>query len=100
MIVMALDHANLFIAHGHSSPEMWAGGFHLYDDPLIFFTRAITHLAAPGFFFLMGAAMILVYGLADKTRLVARTGNDSLGHSRRQFDSAPTVCRKPRVDLG
>lgn len=59
MIVMALDHANLFIAHGHSRPEMWAGNFPTYIDPLTFFTRAITHLAAPGFFFLMGAGMFL-----------------------------------------
>ncbi len=60
MIVMALDHANLFIAHGHSRPEMWAGNFPTYTDPLTFFTRAITHLAAPGFFFLMGAGMLLL----------------------------------------
>lgn len=59
MIFMALDHANLFIAHGHSRPEMWAGGFPTYSDPLTFFTRAITHTAAPGFFFLMGAGMVL-----------------------------------------
>lgn len=59
MIAMALDHANLFIAHGHSRPEMWTGAFPTYTDPLTFFTRAITHLAAPGFFLLMGAGMIL-----------------------------------------
>lgn len=59
IIFMALDHANLFIAHGHSRPEMWVGGFPTYNDPLVFFTRAITHLAAPGFFMLMGAGMVL-----------------------------------------
>lgn len=59
MIVMALDHANLFIAHGHPRPEFWSGSFPSYSDPLAFFTRAITHLAAPGFFFLMGAGMTL-----------------------------------------
>lgn len=59
MIVMALDHANLFIAHGHPRAEMWTGGFPTYNDPLAFLTRAVTHLAAPGFFFLMGAGMIL-----------------------------------------
>lgn len=59
IIFMALDHANLFIAHGHSRPEMWFGGFPTYNDSLIFFTRAITHLAAPGFFMLMGAGMVL-----------------------------------------
>lgn len=59
MIVMALDHANLLIAHGHSRPEMWSGNFPTYTDALTFFTRAITHLAAPGFFLLMGAGMML-----------------------------------------
>ena len=59
MIVMALDHANLFIAHGHPRPEMWTGGFPTYSEPLAFFTRAVTHLAAPGFFWLMGAGMSL-----------------------------------------
>lgn len=59
MLAMALDHANLFIAHGHPRSEMWSGSFPTYTDPLAFFTRAVTHLAAPGFFFLMGAGMIL-----------------------------------------
>ncbi len=59
MIVMALDHANLFIAHGHSRPEMWTGPFPTYSDPVVFLTRAITHLAAPGFFTLMGAGLVL-----------------------------------------
>ncbi len=59
MIVMALDHANLFIAHGHLPAEMWTGSFPNYRDPVAFLTRAVTHLAAPGFFFLMGASMVL-----------------------------------------
>jgi uncharacterized membrane protein len=59
IIVMALDHANAFIAHEHPRPEMWFGSFPTYTDPLPFFTRAVTHLAAPGFFFLMGAGMVL-----------------------------------------
>lgn len=59
MIVMALDHANLFIAHGHPTPEFWSGSFPTYSDSFAFFTRAVTHLAAPGFFFLMGAGMTL-----------------------------------------
>lgn len=67
MIVMALDHANLFIAHGHSRPEMWFGAFPNPTDPLTFFTRAITHLAAPGFFFLMGVGMTLF--AASRTKL-------------------------------
>src|SRR5512143_57749 len=59
MLVMALDHANAFIAHAHPLAEMWAGPFPRYDSALAFLTRFVTHLAAPGFFFLMGAGIIL-----------------------------------------
>src|SRR5581483_183324 len=66
MIVMALDHANLFIAHGHSRPEMWTGFFPTYNDPIAFLTRAVTHLAAPGFFFLMGTGMMLLARMRER----------------------------------
>ncbi len=56
---MALDHANWFIAQKHPQSEMWGGGFPVYHDSLAFLTRFITHIAAPGFFFLMGAGMLL-----------------------------------------
>ena len=58
---MALDHANSFIAHGKLEPELWADLFPNYagQPPLTFLTRLATHLAAPGFFFLMGAGMVL-----------------------------------------
>jgi uncharacterized membrane protein len=56
---MALDHANLFIAQKHSPGEYWGGGFPVYYDGLAFLTRFLTHLCAPGFFFLMGAGMTL-----------------------------------------
>ena len=59
IIVMALDHANYFIAHQHSSGEYWGGTLPVYDSSLAFMTRFITHLAAPGFFFLMGTGMLL-----------------------------------------
>ncbi len=59
MVVMALDHANVFIAHAHPLPEMWTGPFPSYDSALAFLTRFVTHLAAPGFFFLMGAGIVL-----------------------------------------
>lgn len=61
IVLMALDHANSFIARGKLYPEMWADLFPIYLDqpPLTFLTRLVTHLAAPGFFFLMGAGMIL-----------------------------------------
>jgi len=59
MILMALDHANHFIAQKHSSGEYWGGPFPEYNDALSFLTRLITHLSAPGFFFLMGMGMLL-----------------------------------------
>jgi uncharacterized membrane protein len=59
IVFMALDHANHFIAQKHSSGEMWGGPFPAYTDPLAFLTRLITHLSAPGFFFLMGVGMLL-----------------------------------------
>lgn len=58
--LMALDHASLFVAHKHSSGEMWGGPFPVYDDPLAFLTRFVTHFCAPGFFLLMGVGMALL----------------------------------------
>lgn len=57
--LMALDHANLFIAHKHSSGEHWGGTYPVYDDALSFLARLVTHPAAPGFSFLMGIGMVL-----------------------------------------
>jgi uncharacterized membrane protein len=65
MILMALDHANYFVAQQHSPGEYWGGTFPTYDDPLAFLTRFVTHLCAPGFFFLMGTGMLL---FADSRR--------------------------------
>ena len=59
IILMALDHANYFIAQRHPSGEHWGGTFPSYDSTIAFVTRFVTHLSAPGFFFLMGAGMIL-----------------------------------------
>lgn len=60
MVVMALDHANHFVAHGKLGFELWSGQFPNYrGDGLAFLTRFVTHLAAPGFFFLMGVGMTL-----------------------------------------
>ena len=50
LILMALDHANHFVAHKHPPAEIWYGVFPTYDSPLAFVTRLVTHLAAPGFF--------------------------------------------------
>ena len=59
IVLMALDHANHFIAQQHSSGEYWGGAFPVYQDALTFLTRFVTHLSAPGFFFLMGVGMLL-----------------------------------------
>jgi uncharacterized membrane protein len=59
IVLMALDHANHFIAQQHSPGEYWGGTFPVYHDTLAFLTRLVTHLCAPGFFFLMGVGMVL-----------------------------------------
>ncbi len=67
MILMALDHANGLIARAKLEPEMWALQFPFYrGEALAFVTRLVTHLAAPGFFFLMGSGM--VFFLASRRR--------------------------------
>jgi len=59
MVLMALDHANHFIAQQHSPGEYWGGQFPMYHDALPFLTRLVTHPCAPGFFFLMGVGIVL-----------------------------------------
>jgi uncharacterized membrane protein len=58
MILMALDHASLFVAQQHSG-EMWGGPLPSYTNAAAFLTRLVTHLCAPGFFFLMGIGVVL-----------------------------------------
>ena len=65
IVLMALDHANHFIAQQHSSGEYWGGGFPAYSEALPFLTRFVTHFCAPGFSFLLGIGMML---LADARR--------------------------------
>jgi uncharacterized membrane protein len=59
VVLMAVDHANYFVAQHHSSGEHWGGPFPAYADALSFITRLITHPVAPGFSFLMGIGMAL-----------------------------------------
>jgi uncharacterized membrane protein len=59
ILLMALDHANYFIAQEHSPGEYWGGPFPSYDTALSFLTRWVTHFCAPGFFLLMGVGMYL-----------------------------------------
>ena len=58
MAVMALDHANYFVSKTHIF-EFWAVSLPPYPGALAFLTRFVTHFCAPGFFFLMGAGMVL-----------------------------------------
>ena len=60
MILMALDHANYFVAQKYSPGEHWGGSFPVYSDALTFLARWLTHPAAPGFMFLMGVGMTLL----------------------------------------
>jgi uncharacterized membrane protein len=59
MVLMALDHANHFVAQKHPSGEIWDGAYPIYYDAWTFLTRFVTHFAAPGFFLLMGVGMYL-----------------------------------------
>lgn len=67
MVLMSLDHANHFVAQKHPSGENWAGLFPFYTNAMSFLTRFVTHLAAPGFFFLLGAGMVLFASSRQQT---------------------------------
>jgi len=60
MMLMAIDHASGFISRQHSS-EFWNGAISVYQSAFPFLTRLVTHLCAPGFFFLMGAGIYWFY---------------------------------------
>jgi len=59
MILMAIDHANYFVARTHPTGEFWGMSLPQYNDLFEFLTRFATHICAPGFFFLMGIGMVL-----------------------------------------
>ncbi|MBL8213236.1 MAG: DUF1624 domain-containing protein, partial [Bryobacterales bacterium] len=71
MMIMAIDHASATIARQHGS-EFWAGAMSIYNSAFPFLTRWITHLCAPGFFFLMGAG-IYWYAASQQGSAVRRT---------------------------
>jgi len=59
MVLMAIDHASMMIRGTHSL-EFWNFPVTSYfADSGAFLTRFVTHICAPGFFFLMGVGMIL-----------------------------------------
>ena len=66
MIVMAIDHAAGLILRQHAA-EYWGVEMHVYDDPLAFFTRFITHICAPGFFLFMGMGIFLLENSRGKS---------------------------------
>ena len=59
MILMAVDHANFFVARMHPTGEFWGVSLPQYNNIAEFLTRFVTHICAPGFFFLMGVGMVL-----------------------------------------
>lgn len=58
MILMALDHASAMIARVHFT-EIWGWSLTPYPSFAWWATRFVSHLCAPGFFFLMGMSMYL-----------------------------------------
>lgn len=58
MMLMALDHASAIIGRKHFS-EFWGVPFAGYPDFAWWLTRFLSHLCAPGFFFLMGMSIFL-----------------------------------------
>ena len=58
MGLMAIDHASLLVRGVHSY-EAWHLPPPVYADWSSFWTRFVTHMCAPGFFFLMGAGLTL-----------------------------------------
>lgn len=58
MVLMAIDHVSGQVARKHFS-EVWGYAFAGYPDLGWWFTRFVSHLCAPGFFFLMGMSMLL-----------------------------------------
>lgn len=58
MVLMALDHSAYMVSGAHSN-EFWGMALPNYDTALSFLNRLVTHICAPGFFFLMGISMIM-----------------------------------------
>jgi uncharacterized membrane protein len=59
IILMAVDHANYFVARLHPNGEFWGIPLPQYESVIAFLTRFVTQPCAPGFFFLMGIGMVL-----------------------------------------
>jgi uncharacterized membrane protein len=60
MIVMALDHTRSFLMKYDGVKEIWFAPATYNPQIWDFVSRYVSHLAAPGFFFLMGMGMVLM----------------------------------------
>ena len=59
MIIMAIDHASFFVAKIRFT-EFWGIDLSSYNETIWFYTRLISHICAPGFFFLMGIGVLFL----------------------------------------
>lgn len=59
MIIMAIDHASWFVAKIRFS-EFWGVDLSANNEAVWFYTRLISHICAPGFFFLMGVGVLFL----------------------------------------
>lgn len=76
MILMAVDHASIFVRRWHPF-ETWDQPLPDYPSLAAMLTRLVTHPCAPGFFFLMGAGMLL---FAHARRQVGWSEGKIAGH--------------------
>lgn len=60
MVVMALDHTRSFLMKYDGVKEIWYAPATYNPQIWDFVSRYVSHLAAPGFFFLMGMGMVLM----------------------------------------
>jgi uncharacterized membrane protein len=60
MIVMALDHTRSFLMKYDGVKEIWYEKATYNPEIWDFVSRYVSHLAAPGFFFMMGMGMVLM----------------------------------------
>lgn len=60
MVVMALDHTRSFLMKYDGVKEIWYAPAAYNPQIWDFVSRYVSHLAAPGFFFLMGMGMVLM----------------------------------------
>lgn len=59
LVLMCIDHARSFIHRSHPI-EMWANPFPDYQgDFTAFLLRIVSHVCAPGFFFILGVSVVL-----------------------------------------